>query len=126
MRGSSCWSNKTIRYRGELPGTSPGDKAIPVAVSRGSWICSAYISAEELAKLQHPNILPLLGFAVQSPRSNLMSRMMFGNDPKYYVYPLMSWSAADQPAVYTSAGGFHFKHQCVSLSACETPVLCVG
>ena len=36
MRGGSHWSNNTTRYRGELPGTSPGDKAIPVAVSRGS------------------------------------------------------------------------------------------
>ena len=97
MRGGSGWDSSTTCYRGELPGASPGDKAIPVAVRRGSWMYLVVHSAEQLARLRHPNILPLLGFAAQSPHPNLMS-LMFGGDPKYCVNPLMP-VRADQPAV---------------------------
>ena len=55
-----------ITYRGLLPGVLPAGKATPVAVRRDLWAAEDIVAlhsgrAERLARLQHPNILPLLG-----------------------------------------------------------------
>lgn len=84
----------TSTYRGEVPGALTGEKAIPVAVRRGPWGYKDAFAldgwADKTARLQHPNILPLLGVAVSARQQHpYKTGRLFGDKRVDLVHPMM-------------------------------------